>query len=109
MVVAAAPSRWTPRDATRASRPTRACCRGREGAGLRWRDGAVVGGDEGLAGKARGILVGSDISAFGAAGMALELELLVRTGRAEEVRDWTAPEQEEAIGPVYQWLRLQAF
>jgi hypothetical protein len=51
----------------------------------------------------------SDISAFGAAGVAQELELLVRTGRPQEVLDWTAPEHREALGGRFHWLRAQAF
>ena len=80
----------------------------REAAGLRVLDRAALARDLGLAGKARDILLESDISAFGAIGMALELELLVRTGRAKEVRDWTATEHQEALGPMYHWLRVQA-
>jgi hypothetical protein len=53
-------------------------------------------------------LLQSDISAFGAAGMALELELLLRTGRVREVREWAAAEHEEALGPAYHWLQVQA-
>ena len=81
----------------------------RESAELRVFDRASLARDKGLAGKALEILLGSDISAFGAQGMALELELLVRTGRSKEVRDWTAAEQESALGALYPWLRVQAF
>lgn len=42
----------------------------------------------GLAGKALSILLASDVSVFDKAGMALELELLLHTGRTAEVRDW---------------------
>ena len=62
----------------------------------------------GLAGRARELLLESDVAAFGPRGMALELELLLRTGRASEVRDWTDPEQQEALGTSYHWLRAQA-
>jgi tetratricopeptide (TPR) repeat protein len=81
---------------------------GREAPGLRVLDRAILARDLGLTGRARDILLESDIAAFGAIGMALELELLVRTGRAKEVRDWTAPEHQEALGPMYHWLRIQA-
>jgi tetratricopeptide (TPR) repeat protein len=80
----------------------------RESAGMRVLDRATLARDMGLAGKARDILLASDISAFGAAGLALELELLLRTGRVLEVREWTSPEQEVALGPTYHWLRVQA-
>jgi tetratricopeptide (TPR) repeat protein len=63
---------------------------------------------EGLAGKARDLLLESDISAFGAKGMALELELLLRTGRPRPVWEWTGPEQRAGLGASYHWLRAQA-
>jgi hypothetical protein len=81
----------------------------RESAGVRVLDRAILANDKGLAGKALDILLGSDISAFGAKGMALELELLVRTGRVQEVRDWTAEEHQGALGGLYHWMRAQAF
>jgi tetratricopeptide (TPR) repeat protein len=62
----------------------------------------------GLAGKARDLLLESNVAAFGERGMALELELLLRTGRAREVREWTGPEQKEVLGASYHWLRAQA-
>ena len=81
----------------------------REAAELRVYDRAVVAREKGLVGKARDILLKSDISAFAHQGMALELELLIRTGGVKEVRDWTSQEQQEALGPLYHWLRVQAF
>ncbi len=70
---------------------------------------ALAAFDRGLAGKARDLLLESDVSAFGQQGMALELELLLRTGRAWDVRDWTKPEQKAALGATqYHWLRAQA-
>jgi tetratricopeptide (TPR) repeat protein len=64
---------------------------------------------DGLAGKARDLLLESDIAAFGIRGMALELELLLKTGRPKTVLEWMAPEQEEELGPQrYHWLRAQA-
>jgi tetratricopeptide (TPR) repeat protein len=71
-------------------------------------DRAVLALSKGLAGQARDLLLESDVAAFGPRGMALELELLLRTGRAREVRDWTAPEQEATLGTPYHWLRAQA-
>ena len=79
-----------------------------EASGLRVFDRAAVARDLGLVGKALDILLNSDVSAFGVAGMALELELLVRMGRVKEVREWTAVEQLGAIGPMYHWLRVMA-
>src|SRR5262249_62361665 len=60
---------------------------------LRLLDRAMLAFQKGLAGKARDLLLESDVSAFGAQGTAMELELLLRTGRVKEVRDWTTPEQ----------------
>src|SRR5262249_39109497 len=70
---------------------------------------AVLALQNGLAGKARDMLLESDVSTFGAEGTALELELLLRTGRAREVREWAGAEQEEAGGtPSYRLLRAEA-
>jgi hypothetical protein len=64
----------------------------------------------GLAGKARDMLLESDISAFGQEGMMLEMELLLRTGRARDVYKWTGPDQQAAPenAVIYHWLRAQA-
>lgn len=62
----------------------------------------------GLAGKARDLLLESNIAAFGDKGLALELELLLRTGRPTAVQEWTAPEHKAMLGPAYYWLRAQA-
>jgi hypothetical protein len=69
---------------------------------------ALKAWQEGLAGKARDLLMESDVTAFGPKGMALELELLLRTGRPKEVWEWTGPEQQAALGTSYHWLRAQA-
>jgi tetratricopeptide (TPR) repeat protein len=64
---------------------------------------------DGLAGKARDLLLQSDIAAFGPRGMALELELLLKTGRPRPVLEWIGPEQVEALGTQpYHWLHVQA-
>jgi hypothetical protein len=69
-------------------------------------DAAVALGLHGLALKT---LRESDVSAFGAAGAKLQLDLMVRTGRAAEVIDWTADELKAAVGPnSYHWFRGQA-
>ncbi len=76
---------------------------------LRVLDRAILAFQKGLGGKARDLLLESDLAAFGPQGMAMELELLLRTGRAREVVEWTGPEQEPALGPAsYHWLRAQA-
>jgi tetratricopeptide (TPR) repeat protein len=76
---------------------------------LRVLDRAVLAFRKGLGGRARDLLLESDLAAFGPQGMSMELELLLRTGRAREVREWIAPEQEPALGPArYHWLRVQA-
>jgi hypothetical protein len=62
-----------------------------------------------LAGKALTLLLESNIAAFGEEGMAIELELLLRTGRSHEVLDWAGPEQQAALGATgYYPLRIQA-
>jgi hypothetical protein len=74
------------------------------------REKAILAFQKGLIGKARDVLLGSDVAAFGAPGMKLELELLLWTGRAEAVRKWTDPEQKASLGAAeYHWLRAQAF
>src|SRR5205085_5928271 len=60
-------------------------------------------------GKALDMLLESNIAAFGAMGTALEVELLLRTGRPEAVRDWTGPEHQAALGlSPYYWQKIQA-
>jgi tetratricopeptide (TPR) repeat protein len=63
----------------------------------------------GLVGEALTILLESDISAFGPEGMALELDLLLRAGRAADVRAWTTPDLKDPLQAVeYHWLRTKA-
>ncbi len=76
---------------------------------LRVYDRALLALERGLGGKARDILLESDIAAFGYQGMGLELELLLRTGRAKDVREWTGPEQQVRLGVSYYWVKGQAF
>jgi hypothetical protein len=86
----------------------------KESAGLTLMDRALLARDLHLAGKARDLLLESHRSAFGERGVALELELMLKTGRAREVRDWTAPDpgQEQLRtdlgGPAYHLLRARA-
>jgi hypothetical protein len=76
---------------------------------LRLQDRARKALDKGLAGKALELLREVDVSAFGKEGLALELELLLRTGRARDVRDWTDPQHREMLGEdYYHWVRAQA-
>jgi tetratricopeptide (TPR) repeat protein len=80
-----------------------------ESATLRVFDRATLAMRLGLAGKARDLLLESDIAAFGPQGMNLELELLVTTGRSKQVREWTEPVHKASLGAkAYHWLRLQA-
>jgi hypothetical protein len=80
-----------------------------QSSGSRILDRARLALSLGLAGKARDMLLASDVSAFGPEGMALELELLTMTGRVRDVRQWMAPEQELSLGmQKYRWLRILA-
>lgn len=80
-----------------------------QSSGLRVLDRTKLAMSLGLAGKARDLLLASDVSAFGPEGMALELELLTMTGRVRDVRQWMAPEQEASLGMQrYRWLRILA-
>jgi tetratricopeptide (TPR) repeat protein len=78
--------------------------------GLSVVDRAFLAFDKGLIGKARDLLLESDVSAFGTRGMELELKLLLQTGRARNVAEWTNSVPEARLGaPTYHWLRAQAF
>jgi hypothetical protein len=73
-------------------------------------DKAAFATREGLAGQALDMLLDSDISNFGVRGMALEVELLLRTGSPEKVRDWTGPEHQLMLsGASYHWEKAQAY
>jgi tetratricopeptide (TPR) repeat protein len=61
-------------------------------------DRALLALQNGLAGKARDILLDLDVSAFGVEGMSLELELLLRIGRPSDVLNRIGPEQMPALG-----------
>jgi tetratricopeptide (TPR) repeat protein len=69
-------------------------------------DRATLAGRMGLAGKALDILLDSDISAFGASGMDLELKLLLLTGNADTVRRWMNKEHENIL-QAYHWNKVQ--
>ncbi len=72
-------------------------------------DRARLAARNGLTGQALDILLQSDVSAFGAAGIALELDLLLAVGRVTEAREWLAPEHKKAIGAgAYDWFGIQS-
>jgi hypothetical protein len=75
---------------------------------MRVADRAAMAMGKGLAGTARDVLLASDIAAFGPRGMELELKLLLLTGRARDVWDWTVPEQQASLGATYYWIRALA-
>ncbi len=82
----------------------------KESVGLRVGDQAALAAEVGLSGRALELLLKSDVSAFGAAGLRQQLEHMVRTGQARLVTEWTSPEQLAALGSrSYHWLRAQAF
>lgn len=73
-------------------------------------DRAAMAARRGLAGEARDLLLKSDVSAFGAPGMELELNLLLRTGRPNDVMEWMTPELRGSLGDfAFFWLRAQAY
>ena len=77
--------------------------------GMRVLDRAMLANQLGLAGKARDLLLESDVTAFGRFGMALELDLLLKTGRIKEVREWTGEDQKDMLGEIpFYWIRAQA-
>ena len=62
-----------------------------------------------LTGQALDVLLQSDVSAFGDAGIKLELDLLLAVGRVNEAREWLAPEHRKAIGiGAYDWFGIQS-
>ncbi len=78
---------------------------------LKVADQARAALDKGLAATALQVLLEADVSAFGAEGMLLELELLLATGRVDEVRNWMAENQKPFLNAYnYAWLqaRMQA-
>ncbi len=81
---------------------------GKEALGKRLLVRAQLAREKGLAGLALELLLGSDYANFGDEGLALELELLLGTGRPKEVRDWTGPQHRDALKASYHWLRAQA-
>ena len=66
--------------------------------------------DMGLGKQALDELLASDISAFGAQGMALEVDMLLRLGRADEVIAWVNPDEHDGFlaTDLYHWFRVKA-
>ena len=82
----------------------------KESSGLRLVDQARLADELKLPGLALELLMKSDISAFGITGSKHQLELMVRTGRARQVIEWTSSEQRDAVGfRNYHGWRAQAF
>ncbi len=82
----------------------------RESAGLRVVDQTRLAEELHLPGLALELLLKSDIAAFGVAGLKQQVELMVRTGRSQQVIEWMAPEQKDSVGlRNYHWWRAQAF
>ena len=67
---------------------------------LRVADRANLADRFGLSGTALAILLKSDIAAFGAKGLELELNLLLNTGQLDNAKDWLLPEHLEFLGPT---------
>jgi len=82
----------------------------RDSAGRSALDRARMALDHGLGQTALDELLASDISAFGAQGMALEVDLLLRMGRADEVLAWLNPAEHEGFLPpdMFHWFRAKA-
>jgi tetratricopeptide (TPR) repeat protein len=69
-------------------------------------DKAQIAESVGLPGAALDILLKSSYRAFGREGAALELQLLLSTGRTREVREWMEPEQAPHLGRAnYYWIQ----
>jgi tetratricopeptide (TPR) repeat protein len=77
-------------------------------AGWKVLDRALKAQQMGLGGKARNLMLESNVAAFGSRGVGLELELLLKTGRPEDVLEWIGPEHKAALGASWFWLRAQA-
>src|SRR6185312_4374380 len=61
-------------------------------------DRARLAARNGLAGQALNALLQSDVAAFGATGMAMELDLLLGVGRAADAGEWLAEEHRATLG-----------
>ena len=76
---------------------------------MRVNDQALTAIQAQLGGLALEILLESDLGTFGPDGMSLELDLLLQTGRAASVQEWSNKEQIYQIGaPRYYWFQTLA-
>ena len=73
-------------------------------ADLKLAERARLANKMGLADTALKILLASDVSAFGGAGLELELRLLLETGKARQVRDWLEAGHENQLGTSLYYL-----
>jgi hypothetical protein len=74
-------------------------------------DRAIMAVQRGLGGQALALLLQSDVAAFGTAGTEMQLNLLLQTGRPDDVLDATGatPELRGSLGDfLYHSLRAQA-
>jgi hypothetical protein len=77
-------------------------------ANLKTIDRAERAARNGLGGMALEILLASDAGSMGQRAIMLELNLLLRTGRVREVREWMSPDHRETLGDdVYLEDQLQ--
>jgi tetratricopeptide (TPR) repeat protein len=74
---------------------------------LRPLERATMAGNLGMFGMALDILLKSNIAAFGAGGLEMELQLLLHTGDVEKVKHWFNPEHHRLLGDSYYWIRAQ--
>jgi hypothetical protein len=65
---------------------------------LRIVDRANLAGQLGLCGRALAILLNTDIAAFGAKGLEMELKLLLNTGQLDKVKKWLEPKHQDLLG-----------
>ena len=78
-----------------------------ESGGLRVMEKAELAKEKRLAGEALGLLRSTVFEAFGTQGLNLEVELLLGTGRSQDLVDM-APEFKQYLGTSYHVLRVQA-
>lgn len=73
-------------------------------ANLRVVDRANMAGQYGLSGTALDILLKSDIAAFGAKGLEIELKLLLNSGQVNKVKSWLDPDHRRLLGDLHYLL-----
>ncbi|MBM4067402.1 MAG: hypothetical protein FJ271_00450 [Planctomycetes bacterium] len=78
-------------------------------ANMRVSDRADMAGNLGLPGKALETLLASDLAAFGAAGLEMELKLLLNAGEAAKVKHWLSPKHRGLLtNSTYYLIRAQS-